>query len=73
MSIHLQNRIYKGFADFFTQFFFILKGFWAFNCQQILSPCGVTNFSARNHLNLIVNINLNRFLSTFLRKNQKIL
>jgi hypothetical protein len=70
VSMLLQNRISRGFADFLAQYLSILKEFWAVNRCQILSPCGFTNFSARNHLKLNINNNLNRFFSTLLRMNQ---
>lgn len=66
----LQNRISRGFVDFFAQYLSILKEFWAVSRSQILSPCGFTNFSARNHWKLNINNDLNRFFSTLLRMNQ---
>jgi hypothetical protein len=63
----LQNRIDRGFADFFAQYLSILKEFWAVSRSQILSPCGLANFSARNHSKLNINNDLNRFFSTLLR------
>jgi len=66
----LQNRISRGFADFFAQYLSILKEFWAVSRSQILSPCGFTNFSVRNHPKLNINNDLNRFFSTLLRMNR---
>jgi hypothetical protein len=65
----LQNRISRGFADFFAQYLSILKEFWAVSRSQILSPRGFINFSAHNHLILNINNDLNRFFSTLLRMN----
>ena len=65
----LQNRVSRGFADFFAQYLSILKEFWAVSHSQILCPCGFPNFSARNHWNFNTNNDLNIFFSTFLRMN----
>jgi len=67
----LQNLISRGFADFLAQYLSVLKEFWAVSRSQILSPCGFTNFSTRNHSNLNINNDLNRFFSTLLRMNHK--
>lgn len=67
----IQNRIHQGIEMFFRLISTSFKRFIAVNSSQILTQYGFAKISYRNSMNLRINLTLNSFFSTFLRKNQK--